>query len=81
MSLLDNSVVGRAITPAEFVHEFKHTWSRHLGYVSEAAAIFGMKPDAVARRLYRYKQQGFDITFIDDTKKWHRKEARRDSCT
>ena len=74
MSIYETSVHEPRMTPGEFVAEFRHTWPRHLGYVSRAARIFQVTPMAMARRLYRYKQLGFDIEFVDDTKKWRRNQ-------
>ena len=68
MSIYDNSVFDRPMTAQEFVDEFQHTWPRHEGYASRAADVFDLSREALARRLYRYKRQGLDVQFIDDTK-------------
>ena len=52
----------------EFLAEWEHTWVRHNGYVTLAAPIFETSPLALARRLYRAKQDNYPVRFIDDTK-------------
>ncbi|MDO8308135.1 MAG: hypothetical protein Q7V58_07240 [Actinomycetota bacterium] len=67
--------MGARMTPAEFVEEFEWTRCRHGGIVTVAAPIFGLRPDALARRLYRARQGGFAVEFHDDLKGWHRQSA------
>jgi len=52
----------------DFLTEWKHTWVRHHGYVTLAAPIFDSSPFALVRRLYRLRDDGFDVQFTDDTK-------------
>ena len=56
------------IERTEFLAEWKHTWVRHQGNVTKGAAIFETTPNALARRLYRLLDDGFDVEFTDDTK-------------
>jgi hypothetical protein len=56
------------IERTEFLAEWKHTWVRHQGCVTKGAKVFDTTPNALARRLYRLRDDGFDVTFVDDTK-------------
>ena len=56
------------IERTEFLAEWQHTWVRHLGYVTKGAEVFDTTPNALARRLYRLRDDGFDVEFTDDTK-------------
>jgi len=54
----------------ELIEEFEHTWDRHHGSITIAARILNMTPDALSRRLYRYKADGWQGQFRDDTKRY-----------
>ncbi len=69
---------GSVVTRAELLSEFRHTWARHGGSVLAAAHLFGTKPDALARRLYRARAAGLDVAFTDDSKRaWTAEQRRR----
>jgi len=68
VSIYDNSVFDRPLTPQELLAEYKHTWPRHHGYVRRAAEVLGIEPMALVRRFYRMRKRGLWVDFIDDTK-------------
>ena len=53
----------------ETVEDFKWTFADHGGDVLVAAQRLGMKPDTLARALYRAKQRGQDIVFYDSSQR------------
>jgi hypothetical protein len=53
----------------ETVEDFKWTFADHNGDVRVAADRLGMKPDTLARALYRAKQRGQDVVFYDTTQR------------
>jgi hypothetical protein len=61
----------------EIADEFMHTWDRHGGRVSVAAPILGLRPDNLARALYRARQDGMEVKMIDDQKAWRKRQKRQ----
>jgi hypothetical protein len=57
------------ISTPELIDEFEWTRCRHGGLLSVAAHIFGINPEALARRFQRAKAQGIHVDYHDDTKK------------
>ena len=57
------------------VSEFLHTYARHGGRITLAAAILGMTPHALQRALYRARKDGERVTFHDDVKAWRRERG------
>lgn len=51
------------------VEDFKWTFADHNGDVSVAADRLGMKPDTLARALYRAKKRGQEIVFYDNSQR------------
>jgi hypothetical protein len=50
----------------EFISEFEWTRPRHGGLIINAAPIFDMRPEALARRLARAKANGYDGFFSSE---------------
>ena len=68
--------MSRGIPRDVVVSEFEHTRVRHGGRVSIAAPILGMSNEALARALFRARQSGYDVNFIDDSISARRREQR-----
>jgi hypothetical protein len=51
---------------ADFIHEFEWTRPRHGGLIINAAPIFDMRPEALARRLQRAKANGYNGFFTSE---------------
>lgn len=60
---------GNRIDFDEFVAEYRWTWVRHLGDITLAAPIFGLKPSSMEKRLWRAKQMGYDVTYVNTSKR------------
>jgi uncharacterized damage-inducible protein DinB len=56
------------MTSDDLLAEYEHTWDRHRGQVSVAAAILGMKPASLSRALYRARKRGIEVRMCDDRK-------------
>ena len=59
----------------ELIEEFEHTRDRHHGSITIAARILNMTPDALSRRLYRYKADGWQGRFHNDLKRFQKHRA------
>ena len=57
------------------VSEFMHTYGRHGGRITVAAPILGMTPHALHRALYRARNAGVRVSFVDDVKAWRRERG------
>lgn len=52
----------------ELLEDYLDTWDEHLGDVVAAAGRLAVKPQALARALYRARARGVDVRFTDTTK-------------
>jgi hypothetical protein len=50
----------------DFIEEFEWTRPRHGGLIINAAPIFDMRPEALARRLQRAKASGYTGFFSSE---------------
>lgn len=57
------------LTGEELVIEFNHTRSRHQGLISLAAPVLAISEMGLVQRLYRLRKAGWDIDFVDDTRR------------
>lgn len=65
----------RRLPRALVVSEFVHTYARHGGRVTVAAPILDMTPVALQRALYRARNDGARVVFVDDVKAWRRDQG------
>ena len=57
------------------VEDFIWTYPEHNGNVVVAAHRLDMKPQSLARTLYRAKKRGYDIKFLDNSQRSRKRKA------
>lgn len=57
-----------SISSEDFLLEYKHTWVRHRGSLSELSRIFDMTPRSMKRKIERLRQKGYDLALVNDVR-------------